>query len=52
MATLCHLLDIARGGWLPYTQYALGLNVFEDAFATFFRDPDGNLLAVMSEVRP
>lgn len=28
VATICHLFDIARGGWLPYTRYALGLNVF------------------------
>jgi hypothetical protein len=28
VATICHVLDIARGGWMPYTQYALGLNVF------------------------
>lgn len=27
VATICHLFDIARGGWLPYTKYALGLNV-------------------------
>ena len=28
VATICHLLDIGRGGWLPYTKYAFGLNVF------------------------
>jgi hypothetical protein len=28
VATICHLFDSGRGGWLPYTTYALGLNVF------------------------
>jgi len=37
VATICHLFDIARGGWLPYTKYALGLNVFWTSLA--FLDP-------------
>ena len=37
VATVCHALDIARGGWLPYRQYALGLNVFWTGLT--FADP-------------
>jgi len=37
VATICHLFDIARGGWLPYKTYAPGLNVFWTSL-TFF-DP-------------
>jgi len=37
VATICHLFDIARGGWLPYTKYALGLNVFWTSLT--FLDP-------------
>jgi hypothetical protein len=37
VATLCHVFDIVRGGWLPYTQYALGLNVFWTSLT--FLDP-------------
>jgi hypothetical protein len=37
VATLCHLFDIARGGWLPYTKYAFGLNVFWTSLT--FLDP-------------
>jgi hypothetical protein len=28
IATACHVLEMARGGWLPYKTHALGLNVF------------------------
>ncbi len=28
VATICHVYDIVRGGWLPYTKYGLALNVF------------------------
>ena len=37
IATVCHVLDIAYGGWLPYKRHAFGLNVFWTAL-TFF-DP-------------
>ena len=37
VATTCHLFDIARGGWLPYTKYAPGLNVFWTSLT--FLDP-------------
>jgi hypothetical protein len=37
VATGCHLLDLARGGWMPYTTYALGLNVFWTSLT--FLDP-------------
>ena len=37
VATVCHLFDIARGGWLPYTKYALALNVFWTSLT--FLDP-------------
>ena len=37
VATICHFFDIVRGGWLPYTKYALGLNVFWTSLT--FLDP-------------
>jgi hypothetical protein len=37
VATFCHVFDIVRGGWLPYTKYALGLNVFWTSLT--FLDP-------------
>lgn len=37
VATICHLFDIARGGWLPYAKYAPGLNVFWTSLT--FLDP-------------
>jgi len=37
IATLCHALDIARGGWLPYRQHAFALNAFWTALT--FLDP-------------
>ena len=37
VGTVSHALDIVRGGWLPYTRYALGLNLFWTALT--FADP-------------
>jgi hypothetical protein len=37
VGTVSHVLDIARGGWLPYRQYALALNAFWTALT--FLDP-------------
>jgi hypothetical protein len=44
VATICHLLDVVRGGWLPYTKYALGLNVFWTSLT--FLDPLAIVLLV------
>ena len=44
IATACHLLDIARGGWLPYRAHAFGANVFWTALTVF--DPLAILLLV------
>ena len=44
IGTVCHLLDIANGGWLPYKGYALGLNVFWTALTVF--DPLAVVLLV------
>jgi hypothetical protein len=44
VATICHVLDIVRGGWLPYTKYALGLNVFWTSLT--FLDPVAIVLLV------
>ena len=37
VGTLSHVLDIVRGGWLPYRQYAFPLNAFWTALT--FLDP-------------
>jgi hypothetical protein len=44
IATACHVLDIARGGWLPYRAHALGLNVFWTALTAL--DPLAILLLI------
>jgi hypothetical protein len=41
IGTASHLVDIARGGWLPYRKYSLGLNIFWTTLT--FLDP----LAIM-----
>jgi hypothetical protein len=28
VATACHVFDIVRGGWLPYREHSVGLNIF------------------------
>jgi hypothetical protein len=48
VGTACHLLDIARGGWLPYRKYSPGLNVFWTSLT--FLDPLAILL-LMYRVR-
>jgi len=42
VGTACHVLDILRGGWLPYRTHALGLNLFWTALT--FLDPLAILL--------
>jgi hypothetical protein len=44
VGTVCHVLDIVRGGWLPYRRYALGLNLFWTALT--FADPLAALLLI------
>jgi len=44
VATVCHVLDIVQGGWLPYRRYALGLNIFWTALT--FVDPLAALLLI------
>jgi hypothetical protein len=44
VGTACHLLDIARGGWLPYRQYSAGLNAFWTSLT--FLDPLAILLLI------
>jgi hypothetical protein len=44
VATVCHVLDIVQGGWLPYRRYALGLNLFWTALT--FADPLAVLLLI------
>jgi hypothetical protein len=35
IGTASHAADIARGGWLPYRQYSLGLNIFWTGLTLF-----------------
>ena len=44
VATICHVLDIVWGGWLPYTKYAFGLNAFWTSLT--FLDPLAIVLLV------
>ena len=44
VGTVCHILDIARGGWLPYKTHGLGLNGFWTALTLF--DPVAILFLV------
>jgi hypothetical protein len=44
VGTVCHVLDIVQGGWLPYRRYALGLNLFWTALT--FADPLAALLLI------
>jgi len=44
VGTVCHVLDIVQGGWLPYRRYALGLNLFWTALT--FADPLAVLLLI------
>jgi hypothetical protein len=44
VGTVSHVLDIVQGGWLPYSRYALGLNLFWTALT--FVDPLAALLLV------
>ena len=49
VGTVCHVLDIALGGWLPYRRYALGLNLFWTALT--FADPLAALLLTIGSER-